>query len=402
MTIQHAQLPEGWEECRLEDNIKLIDYRGRTPVKTESGVRLITAKNVKLGYLQLDPQEFIAEDDYESWMTRGIPKFGDVIFTTEAPLANVAQIESYEKLAFAQRIIVMQPNSDKIDQTFLKYMLLSQDVRQRILAKGTGATVTGIKSSLLKKIRISYPPLPHQQLIVSILNRTLAAIDQAKVNAQKNLQNAKELFESYLQGVFENRGEGWKENTLGEICELVSGQHIDAQDYNFDQKGIGYLTGPSDFGNIYPTVTKWTEFPKRSALSGDILITVKGSGVGKINLMSEDELCISRQLMAIRPKKVNTNLLYAFIKTKQIYFQSLANGAAIPGISRGDVLNLKMHLPELKDQQDIVCQLEILQAETQKLETLYQKKIAALDELKKSILQKAFQGELETDKELAL
>src|SRR5690606_8887567 len=93
---------DGWEECNLEDNIKLIDYRGRTPQKTESGVRLITAKNVKLGYLQLEPQEFIAEDNYESWMTRGIPNVGDVIFTTEAPLANVAQIESNEKLAFAQ------------------------------------------------------------------------------------------------------------------------------------------------------------------------------------------------------------------------------------------------------------------------------------------------------------
>jgi type I restriction enzyme S subunit len=104
-------MKQGWEECNLEDYIKLIDYRGRTPVKTESGIRLITAKNVKLGYLQLEPQEFIAADNYDSWMSRGIPNVGDVIFTTEAPLANVAQIDTSEKLAFAQRIIVMQHNS---------------------------------------------------------------------------------------------------------------------------------------------------------------------------------------------------------------------------------------------------------------------------------------------------
>ena len=90
-------------------------------------------------------------------MTRGIPNFGDVIFTTEAPLANVAQINTEEKLAFAQRIIVMQPHSNKINQTFLKYLLLSNPIRNKILEKGTGATVQGIKSRLLKKIEIYFP-----------------------------------------------------------------------------------------------------------------------------------------------------------------------------------------------------------------------------------------------------
>ena len=212
-------MKKGWEECNLEDYIKLIDYRGRTPTKTETGVRLITAKNVKLGYLRLEPQEFIAAENFDSWMTRGIPNYGDVIFTTEAPLANVAQIDSYEKLAFAQRIIVMQPKANKLDQTFLKYMLLSENVRTKILEKGTGATVQGIKSSLLKKIKISFPSLAEQKRIVALLDEAFAAIAQAKANAEQNLKNAKELFESYLQGVFETKGDGWEEKTLGDICE---------------------------------------------------------------------------------------------------------------------------------------------------------------------------------------
>ena len=174
---------EGWEICNLEDYIKLIDYRGRTPVKTVSGIRLITAKNVKLGYLQLEPQEFINPKIYDSWMTRGIPNYGDVIFTTEAPLANVAQLDTIEKVAFAQRIIVMQPQKNKIDQTFLKYLLLSDSVRNEILEKGTGATVQGIKSSLLKKVRLPLPPLPEQQRIVSILDEAFAAIAKARAHA---------------------------------------------------------------------------------------------------------------------------------------------------------------------------------------------------------------------------
>lgn len=194
---------DNWEICNLETYINLIDYRGRTPVKTESGVRLITAKNVKLGYLQLEPQEFIAKDNYESWMSRGIPNFGDVIFTTEAPLANVAQIDTSAKLAFAQRIIVMQPKPLTLNQTFLKYMLLSNPIRNKILSKGTGATVLGIKSSLLKKIEIYFPKSLHEQNnivqkldVLSIETKKLEVIYSQKTN------DLDELKKSILQKAF--------------------------------------------------------------------------------------------------------------------------------------------------------------------------------------------------------
>ena len=138
---------DGWVDTTIGQHIRFIDYRGKTPVKTESGLRLITAKNVKMGYIQETPMEFIAPKGYDSWMTRGIPQMGDVLFTTEAPLANVAQLDTDEKVAFAQRIIIMQPDALKLNSTFLKYLLLSQTVQQRIHSKGTGATVKGIKAA---------------------------------------------------------------------------------------------------------------------------------------------------------------------------------------------------------------------------------------------------------------
>lgn len=194
---------DNWEVCNLETYIKLIDYRGRTPVKTESGVRLITAKNVKLGYLQLEPQEFIAANNYDSWMSRGIPNFGDVIFTTEAPLANIAQIDTSEKLAFAQRIIVMQPKPLKLNQTFLKYMLLSNPIRNKILAKGTGATVLGIKSSLLKKIEIYFPKsLQEQQAIVQKLDALSAETQKLASIYEQKLKDLEELKKAVLQKAF--------------------------------------------------------------------------------------------------------------------------------------------------------------------------------------------------------
>lgn len=146
-----------WVESTVESDIRFIDYRGRTPEKTDSGLRLITAKNVRMGFLQDEPMEYVAPDSYDGWMTRGIPKKGDVLFTTEAPLGNVAQLDTDEKVVFAQRIITLQPNRSKLDPTFLKYMLLSPPVQRRILEKGTGATALGIKASLLKKIPIQFP-----------------------------------------------------------------------------------------------------------------------------------------------------------------------------------------------------------------------------------------------------
>ena len=143
---------DGWVHTTIGEHVRFIDYRGRTPKKTESGLRLITAKNVKMGHLQEAPNEFVEPDSYDGWMTRGIPQPGDVLFTTEAPLANVAQLDTDEKVVFAQRIIIMQPDTSRLARTFLKYLLLSQTVQKRIHANGTGATVKGIKASLLKRI----------------------------------------------------------------------------------------------------------------------------------------------------------------------------------------------------------------------------------------------------------
>ncbi len=136
-------------------------------------------------------------------MTRGIPNFGDVIFTTEAPLANVAQINTTEKLAFAQRIIVMQPQTDKIDQTFLKYMLVSKPIRTKILEKGTGATVQGIKSKLLKKIKIYVPKtITEQKRIVTKLDALSAETKKLEAIYTQKLADLEELKKSILQKAF--------------------------------------------------------------------------------------------------------------------------------------------------------------------------------------------------------
>lgn len=151
---------------------------------------------------------------------------------------------------------------------------------------------------------------------------------------------------------------GWETKRLGDLIELISGQHIDSKDYNTTGRGVGYLTGPSDFGPVFPVVTKWTEHPKIKAKKNDILITVKGSGVGKVNLLDADEVAISRQLMAIRVVNAERQFVYLFLESTFDHFQVESTGAAIPGISREQVLGLSIAVPPLAEQQRIVGVLD--------------------------------------------
>ncbi|WP_076592967.1 restriction endonuclease subunit S [Herminiimonas arsenitoxidans] len=194
---------EGWEDAKIGQHIRFIDYRGKTPTKMNQGLRLITAKNVKMGYVQQEPMEFVAPESYAPWMTRGIPRRGDILFTTEAPLANVAQLDTDEKVVFAQRIIIMQPDASKLDSTFLKYLLLSQPIQQRIRAKGTGATVQGIKASLLRLIDISFPTsLPSQRKIVEMLDSLNRETQRLESIYQQKLAALDELKKSLLHQAF--------------------------------------------------------------------------------------------------------------------------------------------------------------------------------------------------------
>ncbi len=155
------------QQQRLGDIATFIDYRGKTPHKTLSGIPLITAKIVKDGTI-LPANEFIAIDDYNKWMTRGFPKVGDVVLTTEAPLGEVAQLRDAH-VALAQRIITLRGKEGILDNSFLKYYLQSTEGQGRLKARESGTTVTGIKSSELQEVLIPLPPISNQKKIAQVL-----------------------------------------------------------------------------------------------------------------------------------------------------------------------------------------------------------------------------------------
>ena len=171
-------IPREWRFGSIESFLdRIIDYRGKTPTKTPSGIPLITAKNVRLGYIDPEPREFIGPDSFDRWMTRGIPKRGDVLFTTEAPLGNVAQVDSDEQLAFAQRMIILQLNEATVG-TFLKFLMLGQQFRRRLFAMGSGSTVEGIQQSTFRRLSIAVPEsVAEQREIVQRLASADSRVD---------------------------------------------------------------------------------------------------------------------------------------------------------------------------------------------------------------------------------
>ena len=182
---------------QLQDVCSFIDYRGKTPPKTTSGVPLITAKIIKNGTI-LSPQEYIALDYYDEWMRRGIPKKGSVVFTTEAPLGEVAQIKTDERLAFAQRVIILEPDPNVLNPNYLLYALQDKVLQERIKARATGTTVIGIKAAELKKVVIDLPPVDIQSNISGILR---SFDDKSELNQKINWnlqQQAFTLFDRFL------------------------------------------------------------------------------------------------------------------------------------------------------------------------------------------------------------
>jgi type I restriction enzyme S subunit len=173
----------GWQYYRLGNLARFIDYRGRTPRKVEVGIPLITAKNVRFGFVSREPREYIAEKDYPAWMTRGFPRVGDLLFTTEAPLGNVALIDITERFALAQRVICFQLHDLSVGP-YLRLAIMSAQVQEQLSAAASGMTATGIKASRLKEVPIAIPPLAEQLRIVKTVDELIGLCDELEVRGR--------------------------------------------------------------------------------------------------------------------------------------------------------------------------------------------------------------------------
>ena len=175
----------------------LIDYRGRTPKKSEKGIPTLSAKSVKMGYIDYNQCYYISKEEYDSFMVRGFPQKGDILFTTEAPLGVVAKLDR-DDVAVAQRLLTLRGKKGVLDNDFLLYYLQSSEGQQRIMAKQSGSTVMGIRQEEFRKINILIPSYEEQKKIASVLSALDDKIALNKKMNQKLEAMAKRLYDYWF------------------------------------------------------------------------------------------------------------------------------------------------------------------------------------------------------------
>lgn len=190
-------VPPTWDWRGLADLALFIDYRGKTPTKTDSGIRLITAKNVRRGQVNLDPEEFIAEATYRAWMTRGFPRKGDILFTTEAPMGNAAVVCLDEKFGLAQRVINFRLYSD-LYSDFMVLQILSEPFQSILDKTATGLTAKGIKAAKLKRLPLAVPPKAEQHRIVAKVHELMALCDKLEAQLTTTHTDSRRLLDAVL------------------------------------------------------------------------------------------------------------------------------------------------------------------------------------------------------------
>lgn len=310
-------------------------------------------------------------------------------------------------IGFGSSEYIVFRSKGEVIQEYLYYFLDRATFREEGKKLMTGAVGhKRVSKDFIENYPLPFPKsLEEQQRIVAILDEAFAAIAKAKANAERNLKNARELFESYLQGVFEDKVDGSKSETLESLCELI----VDCEHKTAPTQAIGYPSirtpnigkGVLILENVNrvseETYNEWT---RRAVPQANDLILGREAPAGNVAVIPENlEVCLGQRTVLIRPKKdrLDSHYLASLILSKNVQEKLLAHsrGATVAHINMKDIRAFKIYdLESLSKQKTIVTNLHLLSGETKKLEAIYQKKITDLDELKKSILQKAFAGEL--------
>ncbi len=417
----------------LEDCLEtILDYRGKTPQKTSSGIPLITAKIVKNGRI-LKPKEFIADQDYNSWMRRGLPCIGDVLLTTEAPLGEVAQL-STSKIALAQRIVGLRGKKGVLDNNYLKYALQSDYVQSGLIARATGTTVTGIKQSELRKVLIPIPELPTQRSIAHILgtldekielnrkmNETLEAMAQAifkswfvdfdpvKAKAEgrepygMDNETAALFPKSFEDSELGPIPKGWNISTLDKVANVIGGFAFKSKD--FTDAGYPVVKIKSINSDRTVSLENSQKIPAKIVngldkfilSDGDIVMAMTGATIGKFGIIVNNTYnkCYLNQRVAKLSPISSYSKSYLFFLLQHFGIcenvVSIGDGSAQPNISASQIASLKCITPSI----------ELLSSFTNYASPMYSKMIANLKEnyilvkLRDTLLPKLITGDMD-------
>jgi type I restriction enzyme S subunit len=353
-----------WPSITIEEVCdRLIDYRGKTPKKTDAGIRLITAKVVKSGRILDDRAEFISEAEYERWMTRGIPERGDVLLTTEAPLGEVAILRTDGKIALAQRIILLRAKSGILDGRYLLYAIQTPLMQGRLSARASGTTVIGIKNSELRKVELPVPPLHIQQRIAFILSAYDDLIENNRRRIQLLEQAARLLYNEWFVhlrfpghehvAISDGVPEEWEKKKIAEVCETVGGGTPSTKVSEYWEGDITWVV-PSDITKndclaLLDSERKITEKGLRESsakiVPAETILMTSRASVGFFALM-DFEVCTNQGFINIIPHEDELRMYLLFnLMSRVTEIRSNAKGTTYPEISKGRFRGMDIVVP---------------------------------------------------------
>ena len=332
---------------------------------------------------------------------RRLVKTNDVLFATIRPtLRRIAVVpEHLDKQVCSTGYFVLRPKAG-IDHRFVFYWLFTEDFMGQMECLQKGASYPAVTDGEVRAQLVPIPPIHEQQRIVGILDEAFDGIATAKANAEKNLQNARAMFESHLQSVFTQRGEEWIEKKLSEVCVITSTLVDPRKDEFLDLIHVGAGNIESQKGVFIELKTAREE----GLISGKFLFDKSMTLYSKIRpyLMKVARpdfsgLCSADMYpLTPLPNQITRDYLFHLLLSKPFTDYAIQGSAraGMPKVNREHLFEFRVWLPAIKKQKELAEKLDNLHKETQRLESLYQRKLAALDDLKKSLLHQAFSGHL--------
>lgn len=390
-------IPQGWQEKTLGEVCEIIS--GTTPDTANNefwgkGNYWITPAEINEDSLYINgTARTITNRAVECCSLRKMPR-GTVLFSSRAPIGKIA-ISNVDVLYCNQgfKNFICSKN---INNKFLYYFLFKN--KKYLISLGKGTTFKEVSKSIISVVNIQYPPLPEQERIVAKLDKAFEAIDKVKANAEQNLTNTKELFESYLNNIFSNINASFNKK-LSDVTKIVGGGTPSKSTPTYYQGNIPWATvrdmNEDDLSKTEFSITN--EAVKSSAtniIPANNVIIATRVGLGKVCILMQDT-AINQDLKGIIPTKpMNFKYLFWWFKSIKNKIEEAGVGATVKGVKLPFVQNLQIPYISINDQQKIVEKLDALQEQTKRLEQIYTQKIKECNELKQSILQKAFRGEL--------
>ncbi len=335
---------------------------------------------------------------------RKLVKTNDVLFATVRPtLQRIAVVSKHlDKQVCSTGYFVLRAKPE-IDHRFVFYSLFTENFMGQMESLQKGANYPAVTDGEVKAQIIPVPPLPEQQRIVGVLDEAFEGLATAKANAEKNLRNARALFDSHLQSVFTQRGKGWKQKTLKEVATTFGRGKSKHRPRNEPKlyDGTYPFIQTGDIRNADHFITEYSQTYSEAGLAqsklwpkGTICITI-AANIAETAILGFDA-CFPDSIIGVvaNPKEAEVGFIEYLLQSFKARIQALGKGSAQANINMGTFENERFPFPPVAEQKQIVIKLDSLSEETQRLEAIYQRKLAALDALKKSLLHQAFTGAL--------